>query len=129
MIEVRTQRWPLPVRHGTQCPADDVAFRGEARSPTLEESFRIGFSAPSVAISPANSWPMTTGGFQPARRPRIPFPDVQVCTADAGVMNLDENIAGAERRNRSLDQIHADAGSGLDECAHLHPGDWRTAGI
>ncbi len=41
------------------------------------------------------------------------------------VMHLDEDVASTERRNRTIDQFHADTGGRLDECAHAMPDDWR----
>src|SRR3989441_898327 len=58
MILVLRQMWPLPVRHWRQCP--------HTMCPSAVTSWPAVSSAtpsPTATISPANSWPTTSGGL------------------------------------------------------------------
>src|SRR5437879_5691840 len=61
MIRVLRQMWALPVRHCRQCP-HTICPSAVTSWPALSSPT----PSPTATISPANSWPMTSGGL---RRP------------------------------------------------------------
>ena len=50
--------------------------------------------------------------------PFVPVPDMNVCTADRCLADLDQNFAGAGGGNGNLCQDHALNSIGLDQCIH-----------
>ena len=50
--------------------------------------------------------------------PRVPIPDVEVCSADCGPGNSDENVHGPDFRDRDIEKFKACSGTVLDQCAH-----------
>ena len=58
------------------------------------------------------------GGLEPVAGPAVPFPDVEVGTADAGVVDADQDVGGAARWNRNVLEGHARARGCFHESAH-----------
>jgi hypothetical protein len=75
-------------------------------------------SAPTSAISPANSWPTTIGTGIGRLGPLVPLVDVDVGAADAGLVDLHQHVLRADLRHRRVD--HPDAGLGLGLGEGLH---------
>ena len=50
--------------------------------------------------------------------PGIPVENVNVSTADGGLVNLNKNLTGAGNRHGNLPQFQAGAGSGLNDGVH-----------
>ena len=55
---------------------------------------------------------------EPAAGPAVPFPDVKVGTADACVMDPDEDVAGTADWSGDVPQGHARTGGVFEESAH-----------
>ena len=122
MIWVRRQRWRVAGAALEAVAADDVALGGHQVADG-EQARRLGLARPARTISPANSCPMTTGGLSRLLAQRVPFPDVQVGAADAGVVDPDEHVARAAGGHGDVPHLHAGAGCGFDESAHAGIGD------
>ena len=50
--------------------------------------------------------------------PRVPIPDMEVRSADGGPGNPDENVHGADVRDRDVEELKARSRTVLDQCAH-----------
>ena len=50
--------------------------------------------------------------------PRIPIPDMEVRAADRSPGNPDEDVHGADVRDRDIEELKTRSGTVLDQCAH-----------
>ena len=87
------------------------------RSPTLRTPSACGLGA--ELLDPSGEL-VADGerGLEPSRGPRVPFPDVEVGAADAGVEHTDEDVLRADGRHGYVADLHAGARGGFDDGSH-----------
>ena len=90
------------------------------RSPTARSPVAAA-SRPSSAISPANSWPMTTGGLSRLLAELSHSQDMKVGAADAGMVHPDQDVIRAHTQGWHAAYFHARSSLLLHEGAQLHP--------
>jgi hypothetical protein len=101
---------------GYAVPADDVPF-GRDQVAHGQQARRLGV-LPELDDFPAELVADNDRGTEPVAGPGVPFPDMEIGAADAGVMHLDEDFVGAAGRGGNLPQFHPGAGGCLDQRAH-----------
>ncbi len=94
---VSGSRWNLPARLARRLHADDMAFARDA----LADLEVLDVACRSAAISPEYSWPVIIGTGTVFLRPLVPFVDVDVGTADAGLVDFHQHILGTDGRDRA----------------------------
>ena len=104
---------PWVSAHRCRRPARQLRQRPQTTCPsplTISPGWKSLTFEPTATISPTNSCPMTIGTGIVCLRPGVPFVDVQVGAADAGLQHADQHVVDARLGHRNVFQPQARLG-------------------